>query len=81
LANLQEAEGFAEPAFMTEDFADAEWGEESLPCRVPGTGRTGWVVAVSLAAPFAFIELGDMVAFEDGSTTEAEIESRRIRER
>ena len=26
-------------------------------------------------APFAVIELGDMVTFEDGSTTEAEIES------
>ena len=33
------------------------------------------MVAVSLLAPFAVIELGDTVAFEDGSTTEAEIES------
>jgi hypothetical protein len=33
------------------------------------------VVAVSLLVPFAVIELGDRVAFEDGSTTEAEIES------
>jgi len=33
------------------------------------------VVAVSLLAPFAVIELGDMVTFEDGNTTEAEIES------
>jgi len=32
------------------------------------------VVAVSLLAPFAVIELGEVVVFEDGSTTEAEIE-------
>jgi hypothetical protein len=31
-------------------------------------------VALSLLLPFALIELGD-VAFEDGNTTEAEIES------
>jgi hypothetical protein len=44
------------------------------PCRVSGAGITGWVVAVSLLAPFAVIELGEVVVFEDGSTTEAEIE-------
>jgi hypothetical protein len=32
-------------------------------------------VVVSLLAPFALIELGDTVVFEDGTTTEAEIES------
>jgi hypothetical protein len=48
-----------------------------LPCRVPGAGRTGWVVAVSLLAPFAVIELEEVVVFEDGSTTEAEIEPYR----
>ena len=48
-----------------------------LPCRVPGTGTTGWVVAVSLLAPFAVIELGEVVVFKDGSTTEAEIEPYR----
>ena len=40
-----------------------------------GSGRTGWVVAVSLAAPVAVIELGDVTTYEDGSTNEPEIES------
>jgi hypothetical protein len=70
-----EAEGVTEPEFMTNDFAEAGWGEEPPVSRISGTGRAGWVVAVSLLAPFAVIELGDMVAFEDGNTTEAEIES------
>ena len=60
---------------MTDDFAEAGWGEEPPVSRISGTGRTGWVDAVSLLAPFAVIELGDVVAFEDGNTTEAEIES------
>jgi len=72
-----EAEGVAEPEIMTDDFAEAGWEEEPPVGRISGSGRTGWVVAVSLLAPFAVIELGDMVAFEDGSTTEAEIESYR----
>lgn len=70
-----EAEGVTEPEFMTDDFAEAGWGEEPPVSRISGSGRTGWVIAVSLLAPFAVIELGDMAAFEDGSTTEAEIES------
>ena len=69
------AEGITEPEFMTDDFAEAGWGEESRVSRISGSGRTGWVVAVSLLAPFAVIELGDVVTFEDGSTTETEIES------
>jgi hypothetical protein len=43
--------------------------------RISGTGKTSWVVAVSLLTPFAVIVMGDMVAFDDGNTTEAEIES------
>jgi hypothetical protein len=70
-----EADSVTEPEFMTDDFAEAGWGEEPPVSRISGSGRTGWVVAVSLLAPFAVIELGDMVTFEDGSTTEAEIES------
>jgi hypothetical protein len=70
-----EAEGITEPEFMTDDFAEAGWGEDPPVSRISGKGRTGWVVAVSLLAPFAVIELGEMVAFEDGITTEAEIES------
>jgi len=70
-----EAEGFAESEFMTEEFEEAGWGEDPPVIQIPGIGRTGWVVAVSLVAPFAVIELGDVVAFEDGSTTEAAVES------
>ena len=70
-----EAEGITEPEFMTDDFAEAGWEEEPPVSRISGSGRIGWVVAVSLLASFAVVELGDMVAFEDGSTTEAEIES------
>jgi hypothetical protein len=71
-----EAEGIADPEFMTEEFEEAGWGEDPPARRIPGSGRTGWVVAVSLLAPFAVIEFGDVATFEDGSTTEAEIESR-----
>lgn len=70
-----EADGVTESEFMTDDFAEAGWGEEPPVSRVSGSGRIGWVVAVSLLAPFAVIELGDVVTFEDGSTTEPEIES------
>ena len=70
-----EAEGIAEPEFMTEEFEEDGWGEGLLVTRIRGRGRTGWVVAVSLLVPFAIIELGDVTAYEDGSTTEAEIES------
>jgi hypothetical protein len=70
-----ESEGITEPECMTADFADAGWGEDPPIGQISGSGSTGWVVAVSLLAPFAVIELGDMVAFEDGSTTEPEIES------
>ena len=70
-----EAEGVTEPEFLTDDFAEAGWGEDPPVSRISGSGRTGWLVAVSLLAPFAVVVLGDTVAFEDGSTTEAEIES------
>ena len=69
-----EAEGFEEPEIITEELEEAGCGGDLLPYRVPGTGRNGWVVAVSLLAPLAVIELGGVVAFEDGSTTQAEIE-------
>jgi len=70
-----EAEGIAEPEFMTEEFAEAGWGEDPVMCPIAGSGRTGWVVAVSLVAPFAVIELCDVTSYEDGSTTEAEFEA------
>jgi hypothetical protein len=69
-----EIETDAGPEFMTEDFEEADWGEDPPAARVPGEGRTGWVVAVSLLAPFAVVEFGDMATFEDGSSDEAEIE-------
>lgn len=42
---------------------------------VPGLGHTGWSVAVSLLAPFAVLTFGDMEVFENGSTSEPQIES------
>ena len=41
---------------------------------MPGRGRTGWSVAVSLIAPFAAIALSDYTVFEDGSVSEPAIE-------
>jgi hypothetical protein len=70
-----EAEGFAEPELTGEEFEEAGWEDSPIEARIPGTVRTGWVVAVSLLAPFAVIELGDVATFEDGSTTEPDIES------
>ena len=68
-----ETEGI-EPEFMTEEFEEAGWGEGPPMGRIPGSGRTGWVVAVSLLAPLAVVELGDVITYDDGSTTDAEIE-------
>jgi hypothetical protein len=70
-----EIESIAEPEFMTEDFEEADWGEDSPVDLIPGEGRTGWVVAVSLLAPFAVVELGDVATFEDGTRDRAEIET------
>jgi hypothetical protein len=69
-----ETETLAEPEGITEEFEEAGREDDPPVILVPGKGRTGWVVAVSLLAPFAVIGLGDVAAFEDGSTDEAEIE-------
>jgi hypothetical protein len=42
---------------------------------VPGAGRTGWCVAVSLLAPFAVVTLSEWIESEDGATTDPTIES------
>ena len=65
----------AEPESMDEESEDDEWDEDPLLGRSAGRGRTGWVVAVSLLAPFGVIELGDDVSYEDGSATELQIET------
>lgn len=70
-----EAESITEAEFMTEEFEEAGWGEGPPVGRIPGSGRTGWVVAVSLLAPLAVIELGEVITYDDGSKTDAEIES------
>jgi hypothetical protein len=70
-----EAETINEPEDIDEEFEEPDWEDDPEVSLVHGEGRTGWVVAVSLLAPFAVIELGDVVVFEDGSTDEAEIES------
>jgi hypothetical protein len=68
-----EIETIGEPEFIGEESEEDEW-EETL-VEVRGTGRTGWVVAVSLVAPYAVIKFGEMTNYEDGDTTEPGIES------
>lgn len=67
-----ETEAIDEEA-MAEEFDETGWDNEPMTT-VPGQGRTGWSVAVSLLAPFAVISLGDMATFEDGTTDEPALE-------
>jgi hypothetical protein len=69
-----ETEIETEPESLADDFEDADWAEDPPVELVSGEGRTGWVVAVSLLAPFAVVEFGDVATFEDGARDEAEIE-------
>ncbi len=55
-----------------EDLED-EWAEPSTST-IRGEGSSGWVVAVSLLAPFAVIEFADFSTFEDGSCSEPELD-------
>jgi hypothetical protein len=41
---------------------------------VHGDGQTGWCVAVSLLAPFAVIELGERIAYDNGDTVQPALE-------
>jgi hypothetical protein len=66
-----EAEGLEEP----DDFEEGELDEDPPVSLISGTGTTGWVVAVSLLAPVAVIELGFRVIYEDGTATEPGIGS------
>ncbi|PYV32056.1 MAG: hypothetical protein DMG09_24895 [Acidobacteria bacterium] len=59
---------------MAEGIGEPGWKDPPMK-KIPGEGRTGWSVAVSLPAPFAVVSLGDMLTFEDGSTWEPGIES------
>ncbi|MGD0776493.1 MAG: hypothetical protein ABSC05_27070 [Candidatus Solibacter sp.] len=56
------------------DFEGQEFVGDTQMVTVPGEGRTGWSVAVSLIAPFAAIALSDYTVFEDGSVSEPAIE-------
>jgi hypothetical protein len=58
---------------MAEEIDEPAWTDPPIK-NIPGQGRTGWSVAVSLLAPFAVVSLNDMLAFEDGSTSEPGIE-------
>ena len=69
-----EAEELVEPDCMTGDFAEADWEEELPMSAVAGSGTTGWMVAVSLLAPFAVIELSHMIVYDDGTVSEPQIE-------
>jgi len=44
--------------------------DEGIERRVPGYGRIGCVVGISLIAPFAIVTLGEMEEFESGSRSE-----------
>jgi hypothetical protein len=48
--------------------------EEGVERRFPGEGRIGYVVAVSLVAPFAAVTLDEMEVFENGSRSEPDVE-------
>jgi hypothetical protein len=50
--------------YATEDIVEDEPGVQR---KVPGTGRIGCVVAVSLLAPLAIVKFGDMEQLDDGS--------------
>jgi hypothetical protein len=69
-----EARGFAEPEPLDEELEEGEWEDRLIETLISGTGRTGWVVGVSLVAPYAVIEFGEVKNFEDGSTVEPEID-------
>ena len=58
-----------------EDYEDGDLPEEADTATIPGTGTVGWVVAVSLVAPFVILKLGDTVAYEDGSATGPALEN------
>ena len=57
--------------FESETIEPDEAGVEQ---RFPGEGRTGCVVAVSLAAPWAVVRLDEMELFETGSRSEPDVD-------
>jgi len=67
-----EIEGVDEEA-LAEEFDEPRRMDPPMKS-IPGQGRTGWSIAISLLAPFAVVSLNDMLAFEDGSTSEPGIE-------
>jgi hypothetical protein len=48
--------------------------EDGVDQRFPGEGRIGWVVGVTLVAPFAMIKLDEMEVFENGSRADPDVE-------
>jgi hypothetical protein len=59
---------------------ETDWDEEESENELTmetlaGNVRAGWLVAVSLLAPFAVITFGELTTFEDGSGSEPSIES------
>ncbi|MBI2215754.1 MAG: hypothetical protein HYU51_00505 [Candidatus Rokubacteria bacterium] len=48
--------------------------EEGVDRRVPGEGRIGYAVAISLVAPFAVVTLNQLEVFESGSQSEPDVE-------
>jgi len=60
-----------EPEFSGDDAGEDDFFLEPAS----GSRRIGWLVAISLLAPFAVIELADVSAYDDGGWSEPEIES------
>lgn len=75
-----ETEAWLEPEFDEDELGEDEFEDEFTTETIPGRGRTGWSVAVSLLTPFAVITLDEMATFEDGSTSEPGIESHGLTE-
>ena len=48
--------------------------DEGFDAQVQGYGRIGWLVGISLVAPFAVVGLDEMEIFESGSQTEPDID-------
>lgn len=48
--------------------------EEGVKQHVQGEGRIGYVVAISLVAPFAVVTLDQMEVFENGTQSEPDVE-------
>ena len=64
-----------------EEEEEVDFWEDPPEITVPGRGRTGWAVAVSLVAPFAVIELSGWSTFENGESSGPGVDPRSYTEK